>query len=304
MKKIFLIIVFCFLTTNANAAFTIFACEMEWATLAREIAGSKAVTISATAPLQDPSKVKISRDLIKNLSKADMVFCSGGGLEKDWLSDAITMSKNEVLKEPDRVMFAYDYASVRPMVSSGDAMSERRAFSRVHLNPHNLIPIAAEFTRRISIFDKVHDYNYQKSNAQFEESWNKMIPIWEKMALPLQGQKVVVFDDSWKGLTNWLGLVVVDKVDLKKDAEKNKLRLQELADKISKDKVLAIIVGINEDQNFAMKLGKLSKTDVVLLPFTVGGGANSGSLQQMFITSVNLLLAHCPKNSCSAATKQ
>lgn len=304
MKKIFLIISFCLLANTANAAFTVFACEMEWAVLAREILGNKGIAVSATSPLQDPAQIKISRDIVRNLSKADMVLCSGGELEKDWLGEAIKMSKNEVLaKEPERVMFAYDYASVRPIVS-GEVGSARKVFSRVHLNPHNMIPIAEEFTRRIAIFDKTHDDNYKKSYAEFEARWNKMIPIWEQMALPLQGQRVVVFDDSWKGLTDWLGLVVIEKVDLKVDGEKNKVRLQELADILSKSKVLAIIVGINEDQNFAMKLGKLSKTEVVLLPFTVGGGPNSGSLQQVFITSINLLLSKCPKNSCPAAEKQ
>jgi hypothetical protein len=79
--------------------------------------------------------------------------------------------------------------------------------------------------------------------------------------------------------------------------------LQELADKLTKDKVLAIIVGINENQDFTNKLGRLSKNNVVLLPFTVGGGTNSNSLQQVFITSINLLLNECRKNSCSATTK-
>jgi zinc/manganese transport system substrate-binding protein len=302
MKKIFAICLFLIFSNPANARFTVFACESEWETLAREITGSKATIFVGALPRQDASNVKITSNLLRMLRKADMVFCSGGGLEEKWLTEAIIASKNESLaKSPESMFFAYDYAKVKPNIAPGDASLAHKAFPRVHLNPNNIVPIVEEFTRRASLLDQGHDYFYQKSYKRFATNWKKMTATWEEMALPLAGKKLAIFDDSWRGLADWLGLEVAYKVNLTKDVKENREIMTKIVAEMPQNKVDFIIVGIHEDQSFAFKFGKLTKTKVILLPLTAGEVLNAGNLQQLFMTAVRVFLDNCPKNSCSAS---
>jgi zinc/manganese transport system substrate-binding protein len=299
MKKILLTLFLVSIATNARAEFQIFACEMEWASLAREITGKYAKVVSGSGSHDDAGSLSVTRDTIKNIRSADMIFCSGGGLDESWLQYGLGTGKNKmVAAEPERILFAYNYAVVRPEIKAADASFIRPVALRVHLNPNNILPIAAEFTRRISIFDKPRAAYYQKSYEQFVEKWQKLIPVWEGSALALKGKKVIVYDDSWKGLTSWLGLEVVGKIELKKGMLENNKKMAELIEVIKNNDVAVVILGHHEDKNFALKLSRLTKVRIMALPFTVGGVANSGNLSQMFSTTINLLSTTCPDGSC------
>ncbi len=305
MKKLLLILIFLFSASSANAAFTIFACEMEWAGLARDIVGNKAIVVSAAMPFQDISQVKIDNKITKDLRTADMVFCSGGGLDETWLQNALNASDNPVIAgDQDRLLFAYNYAKVRTAISSTYKNSSKKVFLRTHLNPYNILFIAKEFTRRVSTLNEVNAEFYKKSYEKYAARWEQLIATWEANAVPLKKSKAIIYDDSWVALINWLGITVVDKVELSGDKAQDQKRMEELLANIEQFPVDFIIVGANEDRNFAFKLGQKSKTNVVLLPFTVGGTANSGTLEQLFNSSIYLLLANCPKSSCFSSEDQ
>ena len=63
----------------------IFACEPEWGALAKEIGGSKVKIFSATHAKQDPHYIRARPSLIAKARKANIIFCSGAGLEVGWL---------------------------------------------------------------------------------------------------------------------------------------------------------------------------------------------------------------------------
>ena len=300
MKKILLTLFLISFSTNARANLQIFACEMEWASLAREITGKYATVTSAAGAHDDAGNLSVTHDIAKNVRSADMIFCSGGGLDETWLKYALRVGENKVVAlDSKRVLFAYDYALVKPEVKMVDASFLRSVALRVHLNPNNIIPIAGEFTRRISLIDKDRAVYYQKSYEQFVQKWQQLIPLWEEAAVSLKGKKIIVHDDSWKGLTSWLGLEVVGKIELKKNTLENNKKMAELIEITKNHDVAAIILGHHEDKDFALKLSRLTKVRVIGLPFTVGGVANSGNLSQMFSTTINLLTnAVCDTRHC------
>src|ERR1035437_8315807 len=87
MKRLLLLIVFALLChpAAAQASVNVFACEPEWAAVAKEIGGDKVSVTAATTGTQDPHHIRAKPSLLAAMRKADMVFCTGGGLEDGWL---------------------------------------------------------------------------------------------------------------------------------------------------------------------------------------------------------------------------
>ena len=72
-------------TGSASAAVKVFACEPEWAALAREIGGERVTAYAATHARQDPHHIRARPSLVAKIRRAKLVICSGAGLEGGWL---------------------------------------------------------------------------------------------------------------------------------------------------------------------------------------------------------------------------
>ena len=72
-------------TLTAQAEVNVFACEPEWAALAQELGGDKVQTFSATHAKQNPHFIRARPSLIAKARRADLIICSGAGLEVGWL---------------------------------------------------------------------------------------------------------------------------------------------------------------------------------------------------------------------------
>ncbi len=285
--SIFILLSF-LLAKTAEAKITIYACEPEWASLASEIAGNKAQVSMGTVAQENPANVRVNNGLLNSIRTADLVFCTGGGLEKKWLTRAIEGSNNVVVRSnPEALLLVY-----------GTEVSDKKVLPRPHLNPHNILPIAAEFTRRVKILDAINANFYQKSYDKFAEKWQKSIELWEKAAAPIKGMRVVVSDDSWAELVKWLGLEVAAKIDAQKSYVANNQHLNEIVAELKTNPAKAIIFANYEDKKSILWLSEKTKTKIILLPFTVGGAANSANLFSFFSTTINSLLVDCSKSVC------
>ena len=174
MKKILLFLFSFFFIANAEAKITIVACEPEWRSLASEIVKDKATTIMVTLPNQNPATLPVTRGLGNIFRTADMVFCSGNGLEEKWLERIINSGDVlSVITNKENLLLAADYATYKPSSYGANA-------PRVHLNPHNILPIATEFTRRVKLADPLNANFYQRSYEEFSVKWNKSIRFGKK----------------------------------------------------------------------------------------------------------------------------
>ena len=82
---ILVVALLCAAARTAQAEVNVFACEPEWAALAEEIGGEKVKTFSATHARQDPHHIRARPSLIAKVRRADLILCSGAGLEQGWL---------------------------------------------------------------------------------------------------------------------------------------------------------------------------------------------------------------------------
>ncbi|MHB1206423.1 MAG: metal ABC transporter solute-binding protein, Zn/Mn family, partial [Rhodospirillaceae bacterium] len=82
------------LSGAANAKVAVFACEPEWAALARELGGDRIDAFAATTGLQDPHQIQARPSLIAKMRAADMVVCTGSELEVGWLPVLLRQGAN------------------------------------------------------------------------------------------------------------------------------------------------------------------------------------------------------------------
>ena len=95
MRKLFVLLVMMLgLNATASADLKVFACEPEWAALARELGGDKLHISTATTALQDPHHVQARPSLIARLRKADLLICTGADLEVGWLPVLLRRASN------------------------------------------------------------------------------------------------------------------------------------------------------------------------------------------------------------------
>ena len=78
----------------AQAKLRIFACEPEWGSLVHELAGDKVDVDVATSAMQDVHQIDAKPSLIAKVRRADLLACSGAGLEVGWLPQLIRQSGN------------------------------------------------------------------------------------------------------------------------------------------------------------------------------------------------------------------
>jgi zinc/manganese transport system substrate-binding protein len=170
--------------------------------------------------------------------------------------------------------------------------------SRVHLNPHNIDKIAAEFTRRVKLLDPIHANFYEKSYRDFAIKWQEAIKKWEERAFTLRGMPLIANDNSWNYLADWLGLEITTIIDSETMAKANPTSLQALVKKLKTNPVEAIIFARWEDKRNLLWLRDTAKVRVVSLPYSVGGSANNSDLFKLFDSIINGLLTDCSSGVC------
>lgn len=85
----------------AHAELNVFACEPEYAALAKELAPTANI-YSATTALQDPHQVQARPSLIAKMRQADLVVCAGADLEVGWLPMLQMKSANAKVQSTEK----------------------------------------------------------------------------------------------------------------------------------------------------------------------------------------------------------
>ena len=96
LRTIFLLLLGVLPIAPAQAALKVFTCEPEWAALVQELGGAQVTVASATTALQDPHHIEARPSLIAKTRQADLLVCTGAGLEAGWLQDLIEVLDDEV----------------------------------------------------------------------------------------------------------------------------------------------------------------------------------------------------------------
>ena len=272
-------------TGQAFAKVKVFACEPEWAALAREIGGSRVTAYSATHAQQDPHHIRARPSLLAKIRRANLVFCSGAGLEVGWLPLLLQRGGSGLQAGAAGHLMAADYIEVieKPISidrSLGDLHPEGNP--HVHLDPHNILILARTLSERLSEIDPSGVSHYAKHLARFVASWSAALADWTQRAAKMRDKPVVVHHKFWSYLLRWTGLRETGTLEVKPGISPSVKHLESLLVNTQSTGVRAILRNPYDDKEPSDWLADRTGIPVIELPATVERGALPGALRKYF----------------------
>jgi zinc/manganese transport system substrate-binding protein len=281
-------------SSAAQAAVNVLACEPEWQALTQELGGDKVKVSSATNALQDPHRVEARPGLIARTRGADLLVCTGLDLEVGWLPLLVQQSGNAKIAAGQPGHFEAGAMVPRLDVPTrlDRAEGDVHALGNPHIqqNPHNIALVATALARRLAEIDPSNAAYYQARQADFAKRWNAAMLKWEQQGAPLRGLAVVEHHKNMEYLANWLGLRIVGTLEAKPGVEPSAAHLNELLGQLQQHPAKLVLRAAYQDARASQWLAERAKVAPVLVPFTVGADDKSNNLFTLFDTTVQRLL--------------
>ncbi len=278
---------------SAYAGLNIFACEPEYAALAKELAPTADI-YSATTAMQDPHQVQARPSLIAKLRQADLAICAGADLEVGWLPMLQMKSANAKVRSTEQGLFyATEHIQTLDKLDKVDRnMGDVHAKGNPHLHfdPERLLQVAQALSQKLVQLDPDNQVQYDAAYVDFATRWQAAILQWQALGRPLQGKKVIAYHTSFRYLFNWLGIEQVGDLEPKPGIPPSTSHLAGLQHRVKQGDVMAVILASYQDERGANWLGERSQLPVLVLPMSVGGNSDSQDLFSLYQSVITLLL--------------
>ena len=293
MKRLLLSLVLC-LPLSAHAALNVFACEPEWAALARELGGDDVKVYSATTALQDPHHIEARPSLIAQTRRANLVVCSGAELEAGWLPLLLRDAGNAAV-QPGRPGYfeATQFVAMlekpaRLDRSEGDLHAAGNP--HIHTDPRNIAQVGKALSLRLAEIDPARAAAYRARGEAFDARWQAAIVRWETRAAPLRNLPVAVQHKSFSYLLAWLGMREVLTLEPRPGIEPSVGHLSRVAETLRTTPAKMVLRATYHSPRPADWLSQRSGIPAVVLPYTVGGSKQASDLFGLFDDTLDRLL--------------
>ena len=278
----------------AYAKLRVFSCEPEWAALAEALGGDHVDVHSATSAHQDVHYIQARPSLISKLRRADLLICSGAGLEIGWLPVLLRKASNARV-QPGQVGHL-DVSKIVPMLdvrsrvdrSEGDIHPGGN--SHTQTDPRNIALVATELSRRLQRIDPKEADFYRERSSEFADRWEKAVAGWSERGASLRGMRVVTHHLAWVYMTHWLGIEVVGHLEDKPGIPPTAGHLAALLAGLREQKVELIVRATYQSERPSQWLSKRSGIPAVVLPHAVGATEEATDLYSMFDDMLDRLL--------------
>jgi zinc/manganese transport system substrate-binding protein len=276
------------------AAVNVFACEPEWAALAKEVGGDKVSAVSATTALQDPHRIEARPSLIARIRSADLVICSGSELEAGWLPLLITQSGNDRVQPgtPGFIEASQFVARLEvPRVvdrSQGDIHPGGNP--HIHLDPRNIERVAEVVAERLEEIDRPNAEVYKSRADSFRTRWTAAMQRWRQRAARLRGVPIVVHHRDFSYFINWAGMREVGSLEPKPGIPPTPSHLAQLIARLKRSPAKVVVYSAYNDPKAAEFLSEQASIPAVKMPYTVDGTENAKDLFALFDDTIDRLL--------------
>lgn len=284
-RTIFLAVLGALFLTPAQAALQVFTCEPEWAALVQELGGAQVAVASATTALQDPHHIEARPSLIARTRQADLLVCTGAGLEAGWLPLLLRTAGNPKVQPGQPGYFeaasaaALLEARARADRAEGDVHPQGNP--HLHLDARNIARVAGQLAARLKQIDPGNAAHYAARHADFARRWQAALARWESAAAPLKGMPVVYHHRSWVYLAHWLGLKEAGVLEPKPGLPPTAAHLAQLLTQLREASLhknsqsnaqpaRAIVRSAYEDGRADAWLSERAQIPALVLPYTVG----------------------------------
>jgi len=263
----------------------VFTCEPEWAALAGELGGDRLKITSATRAHDDPHWLEARPGLIAMARSADLVVCTGLGVEQSWLPPLLGVSRNASV-QPGAPGYFEAGLYVRSVDVAGDLAGQH-----ILGDPRNVLPIAKALAERLAAIDPGHAAYYDARHRDFAARWCEALVRWQSEAAPLKGMAIAQHHNAWSYLVQWLGLHEVARIETSMGADANAKQLGEVLARLRQDRPRLFLAAPYHHVQAAAWLGRRLPVTVVDLPATVGSDEQAKDLFTLFDDTLNRLLS-------------
>ncbi|MEQ1813273.1 MAG: zinc ABC transporter substrate-binding protein [Candidatus Nitrotoga sp.] len=294
MKKI-LFVVLLFASTCSHATLNIFACEPEWAALAKELAADKANIYSATTALQDPHYIEARPGLIARARGADLVVCTGAQLEIGWLPLVLQASGNSKIQPGNNRYFeAALYVTMLEIpvrLDRADGDTHASGNPHIQTDARNFLPIADALSKRLIQLDPANTVFYRNRLQSFTQAWQAALLRWEKQAAPLIDASIIVHHNAFPYLNNWLKLKQIATLEPKPGMEPGAAHLAQVLAQLQQTPARMVLRAAYQNPKSSEWIAERTNITAVMLPHTVGGTSSATDLFSLFDDTIQRLLA-------------
>ncbi len=276
-------------------ALNLFACEPEWAALAREIA-PQATIYTATTAQQDPHLVQARPSLIAAMRRADMAICSGAELEIGWMPALLMKANNAGVRNPDLgLLYVAEHVAVLDKLSSVDrSMGDVHAMGNphVHLSPLAIADASAQLADRLAQLDPANASAYRANQADFAERWRLAVDDWQQRAAPLRDQQLVAYHTTYRYLFDWLGIRQVGDLEPKPGLPPSTGHLRTLLSEVSAPPVIGVVYTGYQDPKPGSWLAQQLGVPALKLEHTTSDTESLFELYEQAVTRLLHLVHH------------
>jgi zinc/manganese transport system substrate-binding protein len=280
------------------AALEVFACEPEWASLVREIAGGGTAITTATTAFQDPHSLQARPSLIAAVRKADLVICTGADLEIGWLPLLLRRANNPGVQPGNPGYFlAADYVrriEIPKTIDRAQGDVHPQGNPHIHLNPRNIERVADALAERLARIDPGNSARYQQALASFRQRWEEARAGWDTRAVDLRGLRLASHHLSFSYLADWLDLDIVATLEAKPGIPPSGAQLAALLEQLTPQPPAGVIRTPYENEKPSQWLSKRLSIPEIMLPFTVGGSKEATDLFTLYDDTLRMLEEHTP----------
>lgn len=267
------------------ASLNVFACEPEWAALAKALGGDKLTLYAATTSMQDPHHIQARPSLIAKARRADLLICSGAELEAGWLPLLLRKSANAKIQQGQPGSFlAADFVKKMGVPekidrSLGDVHAEGNP--HIHTNPDHVLTVAKALARRLAELDNDNADFYLSRLTNFETHWASSILGWKEKTASIRAANIVTHHTYWTYLNQWLGMNVIATLEPVPGVSPSSSHLAKLKKQLAQRDIKMILRVNYASERPAHWLADQINVPVVALPATVDYQAGQ-TLSQWF----------------------
>ncbi|ABC29717.1 ABC-type metal ion transport system, periplasmic component/surface adhesin [Hahella chejuensis KCTC 2396] len=286
---------------GARAEFSVFACEPEWADLARALVPDARVTV-ATSAWQDPHYIEPRPSLIAAMRNSDLAVCTGASLETGWLPVLIQRAANHNIAENRQGLF---YAASHTHLhqphdhidrSMGDVHPEGNP--HFHLNPHAAPEIMERLAHRIEQVAPAEDTKFMRAlHTRWKMRWKQSQEQWRALAVGLKGMKVVVQHSGFDYLLRYAGIEAVLDLEPKPGLPPTPSHLNQLLNDPRLQEASVILISPYQDPQPAQWLAERTGLKVLILPTTLTEDEATDTLPELITHILTSLSRFSPKST-------
>lgn len=285
-----LIVCFAFLLWGSTLqALEIFTCEPEWGSLAQEIGKDKVSVSVASRATEDVHFIQARPSLIASVRRADLVVCTGAGLEAGWLPVLLRRGGNAKIQVPPGLFYATNQVILlNPPLQLDRSQGDLHPGGNphVHLDPNNIVTIGLRLMERMSVLDPENAEFFQSNYMEFESRLQEAMSSWQEDLDKLQNVDVIVHHDQWVYLNRWLGLNQLATLEPLPGVPPTVRHMSSLKSLPAK-----LVIRANfKSARGSTWLTRNSSVCEAVLPYTVGGNESSTDLINLYRSIVELLL--------------